>query len=110
LDKEAKREWRKISIELFKIGLLTMIDRAALAAYCQSYSTWVSAQEKTNHYGQYVSGSKKNTLVIAPWVRLANESLVQMKMFLCEFGLTPSSRTRLEVKSQEEKSLEELLA
>src|SRR5688572_18095041 len=44
LPKEAKAEWRRIVPQLERLGLLTLIDRAALAAYCQSYARWEEAE------------------------------------------------------------------
>jgi P27 family predicted phage terminase small subunit len=116
LDKVAKKEWRVIALELSRLGLLTLVDRAALAAYCQTYSRWVSAEnmiksmaEKDPEYQGLMTAGERG-FVTNPLVKISRDCLGQMKVFLCEFGLTPSSRTRLEVKSQEEKSLEELLA
>jgi P27 family predicted phage terminase small subunit len=44
LSDDAKLEWARVSGELFRLGLLTNIDRAALAAYCDSYGIWVRAE------------------------------------------------------------------
>src|SRR5262249_42754142 len=38
LDKEARKEWRRAAPELYALGVLTNLDRAALAAYCESWS------------------------------------------------------------------------
>lgn len=44
LDDQALREWERIAPELHQLGLLTRLDRAALAAYCQSYAHWIKAE------------------------------------------------------------------
>ena len=46
LSPTAKAEWKRLAQPLNKIGLLTQVDRAALAAYCQSYGRWVEAERK----------------------------------------------------------------
>ena len=38
---EARIEWRRIEIELKRLGLLTGVDRAALAGYCQAWADFV---------------------------------------------------------------------
>ena len=42
----ARTEWRRVARALHAMGVLTPIDRAALAAYCQSYAKWVEAEEQ----------------------------------------------------------------
>ena len=36
--REAKAEWRRVVPELERMGLLTTVDRAALATYCQAWA------------------------------------------------------------------------
>jgi phage terminase small subunit len=36
----ARKEWKRIAPELEKLGLISKIDRAALALYCQEYAWW----------------------------------------------------------------------
>ena len=38
-------EWHRIGPEVLRLGLLTVIDLAALAAYCQAYARWQTAEE-----------------------------------------------------------------
>src|SRR5580704_4521684 len=54
LNKEARAEWHRISKELVTIGLLTSIDRAALAAYCVAYSRWIEAEHNIAKFGHVV--------------------------------------------------------
>ncbi len=97
LSRAAKAEWKRIVPELEKLGLLTRIDRAALAAYCGSWARWVQAEKKLD---------KGNLVVIAPngyetpsaWFTISRTAADQMRKFLVEFGLTPSSRSRLSVE------------
>ena len=46
LDHVARKEWRRLATPLHTAGLLTLADRAALAAYCQAWSRWVEAEQK----------------------------------------------------------------
>src|SRR5882757_7810709 len=51
LDKVAKREWRRISKELFEMGIISKLDRAALGAYCDAYGRWAESAKQIQQYG-----------------------------------------------------------
>ncbi|MEE8551357.1 MAG: phage terminase small subunit P27 family, partial [Gemmatimonadota bacterium] len=58
LSAEAKAEWKRLAPELERLGLLTLLDRAAFSGYCQSYAHWVQAQRVLREHGtRYVTGS-----------------------------------------------------
>lgn len=50
----ARREWDRLASELGKLKLLTLLDRAALAAYCGAYALWAEATESIQKYGTMV--------------------------------------------------------
>jgi len=46
LSEAAQEEWHRLAGTLHDMGVLTTVDRAALAAYCQAYGRWAEAEEK----------------------------------------------------------------
>ena len=96
LDDAAKVEWYRVVKELKVLGLVSGMDRAALAAYCQSYSRWSEAEEGVARVGLVVETTHGN-IIQNPLVGIANRSMELMHRFLGEFGMTPSSRSRISV-------------
>ena len=95
---EAKKEWNRTSKQLFELGLLTELDRAALAAYCQAWAQWVQAQEEMSKPTfQMIEETESGYPVASPWLNVAAQAMKHMKSFLTEFGMTPSSRSRVKV-------------
>jgi len=113
----ARREWTRITKELYVLGLLTKIDRSALAGYCQAYGRWYEAEQQINDLGKLSKGKLKflykttnGNLVMNPLLSVANKAMEQMHKFLVEFGMTPASRTRISVSASEsEDPLDKLL-
>jgi P27 family predicted phage terminase small subunit len=97
LDDEAKAEWFRISKVLKNMGLLTLADRSALAAYCVAYSRWVETERMVKKFGMVVKSPEKGFPMKSPWLSIAEQSLETMRKFMVEFGLTPSSRSRIRV-------------
>lgn len=109
LDAEARREWRRVVKELASVGLITRVDRGALAAYCEAWSRWRRAEEALERE-ELVLTTDKGYTYPNPLIGIANGALEQMKRFMVEFGMTPSSRTKVKVeKPQEPDELERLL-
>ena len=95
LSDEAKKEWTRVSAELLPMGLLSRIDRAALAGYCQAWATWLEAQASLREYGVIIK-SPNGYPMPSPYLSVANKAFEQMRMMLAEFGMSPSSRTRVQ--------------
>ena len=94
LNLEARREWRRLAPTMEMLGILTEVDRAAFAAYCQAYARWREAEEKikaTNLIFKTPSGYPQQS----PYVGIAQQSMKIMKDFASEFGLTPAARSRI---------------
>ena len=94
LSGEAKKEWRRMGKELAVLGLLTTIDRAALALYCQAWGRWVEAEDALRKYGTMVK-SPNGFPMQSPYLAMANKAMEQLRALLTEFGMSPSSRTRV---------------
>jgi len=94
LEGDALEEWDRVVPELRALGLISAIDRNSLAAYCQAYARWVEAEAKLKQYGQIVK-SPAGYPMQSPYLGIANTALKFMRDFATEFGMTPSSRSRV---------------
>lgn len=108
---EAKKEWERLAENLGQLGVLTNVDMAAFAAYCQSYARWKEAQEHIDKDGSTFT-TDKGYQQQTPWVGIANTNQKLMLQAASEFGLTPSSRSRIVVDNagSDEDEMEELLS
>ena len=93
---EARKEWKRLSRELAALGLLTRLDRGLLAAYCQAHALWVEAVRSLERYGTMVKSPNGHPMQ-SPYVAVANKQVEIMGRIAAEFGMTPSSRTRIRV-------------
>ncbi len=99
LNRYGREEWNRISKELFELGLLSEIDRAALAAYCSAYGRWVQVELKLKKSRLIVTTTNGNGIQ-NPLVGMANKLRHQVIAFAAEFGMTPSSRSRVRAEGQ----------
>ena len=90
----AKAEWRRVARTLHDMGVLTVIDRAALAAYCQSYAKWVEAERKMKETPPLVK-TPSGYVQQSPWISIANKQLELMGRYMTELGMTPAARSRV---------------
>jgi P27 family predicted phage terminase small subunit len=93
LDAEGRAEWDRVVPQLLELGVLARIDQATLADYCAAHSLAVSATRRYQREGliQKVNGQKQPH----PMIKIAKEARAQALALAREFGLSPSSRTRV---------------
>jgi P27 family predicted phage terminase small subunit len=93
LSVEAKAEWTRLAKPLTLQGILTMADVAAFACYCESWATFKRATEELSVAGDIVS--TRDGMRPSPYHRIRNAAFDHLKTFACQFGLTPSARTKI---------------
>jgi P27 family predicted phage terminase small subunit len=101
LTAEARKEWKRVVPELDRLGLLTIVDRAGLATYCQAWARYVEAEAMLTQYGSILKSKNSDYIQVSPYATISKQNALLVKAFCQEFGLTPSSRTRLAVPKNE---------
>ena len=76
LSVEAKRHWKRLATRLYRMGVLSVIDREAFARYCSLLARWYEV-ERVND----IDASMK-----------ISAHLLQLER---EFGMTPSARASM---------------
>lgn len=94
LEPEAKKEWTRMGKKLLNLGVLSEIDTAAFAGYCQAFARWKEAEEFISLHGT-IFKTPSGYIQQVPQVAIAKSYLKIMQGFCSEFGLTPSSRSRV---------------
>lgn len=111
LSEAAAAEWKSILPELRQLGVLSRIDGKALAAYCHCFGRWMEAEAEVKKLGIIVEEpivrydrEAKEAEIIGyrykknPAVTISETAMKIMKSFLVEFGMTPSSRSRVRIE------------
>jgi len=107
LDAEAKAEWTRAGDILESVGLMTGLDMAVLAGYCDAYSQWAKSTLKVQEMGMVYQKQDK-TPALNPYLRVARESYDRMIKAAVLLGLSPSSRVNLKVEKPRKKNKAEL--
>lgn len=113
LTAEARKEWKRISVELLALGLIGRIDRAALSLYCQAWGHLVILEQSLNARMAAVAEScaaqgmapdmasafyfvtDKGYQAQTVTVQMINTLRQQVHTYLKAFGMDPSSRSRV---------------
>jgi P27 family predicted phage terminase small subunit len=101
LTPDAKTEWKRIVDDLVVLGLVTKIDRAELAVYCQAWGDWKVARKKIAQLQDngFVEATPSGYKQISAWMQVANRAEDRMRTAGASFGLNPSARSRLDVRA-----------
>ena len=95
LDKVGRRAWRALCEALEALGILSTVDAQALQIYCECYSGYREALEKVREFGMVlnIDGKPRRN----PYMAEVHQHRAEIMRMQSEFGLTPSSRSRLVV-------------
>lgn len=100
LSEEGRAEWFRLVETLAGMGVISRIDRAVLAAYCQAYGRWVEAEQKLKETPLLIR-TPSGYVQQSPWLGIANRQMELMGRYMAEIGLTPASRSGIAVYSQQ---------
>ena len=123
---EAKKEWKRISVELEKYGLISKLDRAALVLYCQAWAKMVWAEQQLTRAmkiaeqkrtdaeaagheydggdGIMVKTAGGNFTYSHHWV-VGRNAAAEVRRYLDLFGLSPSARSKVTQSDNRQGSL-----
>jgi P27 family predicted phage terminase small subunit len=96
----AADEWWSVATELHRLGVLTKVDVASLAAYCYAYGQWRDAAEVLSTMSSdpargMVMRTQYGEAVANPLIAIARRAAQDMVRYANEFGLTPAARSRI---------------
>jgi P27 family predicted phage terminase small subunit len=94
LSPTGKAEWKRLAGEMHRLGIISQLDRAALAAYCQAYGRWVESERKLKETPTLIK-LPSGYIQPSPWLGIAHKQLELMQRYMGELGLSPVSRARV---------------
>ena len=95
LNKEAKKEWKRVFTLLEKLGLISDIDMTIFAMYCQNYARWKQAETELNDENLKVMG--RTGYIVNPLVKISQTYQTRLKISIEKLGLSPSDRANLDI-------------
>lgn len=123
---EARKEWKRVSAELERYGLISKLDRASLSLYCQAWARLVwaetmltramdQAEEKRSAAEAKGEDWKGGDGIMVPspngalvyshhWV-VQRRAAQEVHWYLQSFGMSPSSRGRVSPSDNRQRSL-----
>jgi P27 family predicted phage terminase small subunit len=111
----SKELWTRIAPILTRMKVLTSADPDALALLCDAYAEYLGARDVVRGEGatyesrQFQMDEAGNTVEKVmirprPEVAMAQDAWKRVRQMMQEFGLTPSSRSRIEVPGATEEA------
>ena len=99
----AEKVWNHLCLEFDNRGIFTTVDSFTLARYCVMWCEWKKAMRFVHDNGEtYETTNKNGDKVLRPWpqVTIAMKYSEQLLRIEQQFGMTPASRSSIEVQPQ----------
>lgn len=91
---EAAAEWARLAPMLRQCRQVTEADRAALIACCIE---WAHYRKAVEHRLPEIIKAPSGYAMPNPWISIGNKALAALVKLWADLGLTPSSRSRVQV-------------
>jgi P27 family predicted phage terminase small subunit len=105
LTKDAKKVWKQLAPQLVLSGVLTRIDAGTLARYCDAFVRWKAAMEflAKNKEMYPIKDGDGNIKCWMHWPQVSTYRTLSALLLKIEqeFGLTPASRSRIQIAPSE---------
>ena len=100
---DAKREWKRITVELRRYGLISKLDRGSLAMLCQNWAQWQWAEAKIAKGNEGDAKGEAGMIEVAQsgyrmqsvYLQISTKAQERYEKLKSCFGLSPSDRTRV---------------
>ena len=98
-----REAWGYVVGILDRMGVLTEADALAVELLCEARSDWLSAREEIAGSGGETYQTEAGLIKAHPAVAMRNDAARRLQSLLAEFGMSPSSRSKVSAKEPDEK-------
>ena len=104
LSGEGRAVWAREFTKLVRNGMIAETDLSAFAKYCQAFGRYLNAESMVAKQGEVLLAPGSGFPIQNPYLAVSNKAAEQMHKAESEFGLTPSSRSRVAPAAGKKKS------
>ena len=94
---DAVEEWNRTIVPAIARGQITSADRVFAIAHCELWATWRSQLADALKHAHVVAAGKHGHPIPNPARGMANKTFMLLAKVDAELGLTPTSRSRVQV-------------
>lgn len=85
-----------------RMGILTEADAVALELLCEARADWISARNAIRDHGGETYTTEAGLIKAHPAVAMRNDAARRLQSMLSEFGMSPSSRSKVSAKEEDD--------
>lgn len=97
-----REAWGYVVGILDRMGVLTEADALAVELLCEARADWLSARDIIAAHGGETYVTDAGLIKAHPAVAMRNDAARRMQSLLAEFGMSPSSRSKVQAKAADD--------
>lgn len=99
-----REAWGYVVGILDRMGVLTEADALAVELLCEARADWLSARDAILDAGGETYVTEAGLIKAHPAVAMRNDAARRMQSLLAEFGMSPSSRSKVSANNQDDQT------